>query len=901
MKKNFIILMITMLVINLILPTSISFADEGEWLQNGSFENDIWEDSSWVFEGEQVDDLNLQNSAYADNHVKPIEGDYAFNYWFPDTLLSSTSFEVKQTIPELPAGSYKLTAHSMGGVGEDGAGIELFAGEQVSEKFETTGYDDWQIVSLEFEMTETTSIDVGAIVSGQPSSWGYLDYIQLVENNNLGGVDPVESDIFVEKVEGLPADFINGVDISSILALEESGVVFYNDQGEEQDIFQTLSEAGVNYIRARIWNDPYDSNGNGYGGGNNDLDAAIEIGKRAAQYDMKLLANFHYSDFWADPAKQQAPKAWSNLNLEDKKTAVYEFTKDSLEKMIAAGVNVGMVQVGNETNSAFIGETNWNHITQLFNEGSKAVREVDSNIIIALHFTNPESAGRYETLAKTLDDYQVDYDVFASSYYPFWHGTLQNLTNVLQHVADTYDKDVMVVETSYTYTAEDGDGHENTAPSESGQTLDYPVSIQGQATAIRNVIDAVVNVGDAGIGVFYWEPAWLPVGPAEDLESNKEKWEQFGSGWASSYATEYDPEDAGEWFGGSAVDNQALFDFNGHPLESLNIFNYVKTGTTAPESIAEVRNITLKFTEGEEIKLPETVTAVYNSGRVDETPVTWEQATLEQISGIGIYTIGGITEDGYEVKATIEIMSKNHVLNPSFEDEDRSMWTIEHGEYPEHARFANNPADARTGNYSVHFFSEEEVNFNVYQTITDLEPGYYNLSMFIQGGDVHEGELYVYAETSDDEFREPTSVRGWGNWNEAAIEEILVTDGSITVGAIVEANGGAWGTIDDFYLSKVRDYEEPIDPDPDPEQESQPEPGHPDPDPDPVPDLQDPKEEKDDEATSPVNEKDDSDDEKKQSTLPQTATASFQYLAIGLLLLATGAAIYLYRKKRLNL
>ena len=86
--------------------------------------------------------------------------------------------------------------------------------------------------------------------------------------------------------------------------MENSGVTFYNEAGEEQDIFQTLSEAGVNYIRARIWNDPFDLDGNGYGGGNNDLETAIEIGQRATEHGMSLLVNFHYSDFWADPAKQ---------------------------------------------------------------------------------------------------------------------------------------------------------------------------------------------------------------------------------------------------------------------------------------------------------------------------------------------------------------------------------------------------------------------------------------------------------------------------------------------------------------------------------------------------------------------------------------------------------------------
>ncbi len=158
------------------------------------------------------------------------------------------------------------------------------------------------------------------------------------------GSKAAESGLFVEKVSGLHKDFIKGVDVSSIIALEESGVAFYNESGKKQDIFKTLKEAGVNYVRVRIWNDPYDANGNGYGGGNNDLKKAIQIGKRATANGMKLLADFHYSDFWADPAKQKAPKAWANLNFEDKKTALYQYTKQSLEAMKAAGINVGMVQ-----------------------------------------------------------------------------------------------------------------------------------------------------------------------------------------------------------------------------------------------------------------------------------------------------------------------------------------------------------------------------------------------------------------------------------------------------------------------------------------------------------------------------------------------------------------------------
>ncbi|MEC1488014.1 arabinogalactan endo-beta-1,4-galactanase [Bacillus subtilis] len=412
-----------------------------------------------------------------------------------------------------------------------------------------------------------------AIVWSACSSTGYAAAIEKEKHVS----ELRTEDLFVKKVEGMNKDFIKGADVSSVIALENSGVTFYNTSGKRQDIFTTLKQAGVNYVRVRIWNNPYDSNGNGYGGGNNDVQKAIEIGKRATANGMKVLADFHYSDFWADPAKQKVPKAWANLSFEAKKAKLYEYTKQSLQKMIKEGVDIGMVQVGNETTGGFAGETDWTKMCQLFNEGSRAVRETNSNILVALHFTNPETAGRYSFIAETLSKNKVDYDVFASSYYPFWHGTLQNLTSVLKAVANTYGKKVMVAETSYTYTAEDGDGHGNTAP-KSGQTLPYPISVQGQATAVRDVMEAVANTGKAGLGVFYWEPAWIPVGPKTQIEKNKVLWETYGSGWASSYAAEYDPEDAGKWYGGSAVDNQALFDFNGHPLPSLQVFQYAESG-----------------------------------------------------------------------------------------------------------------------------------------------------------------------------------------------------------------------------------------------------------------------------------------------------------------------------------
>ena len=146
-----------------------------------------------------------------------------------------------------------------------------------------------------------------------------------------------------------------GADVSSLISLEDSGVVFHGFDGAEQDMLKTLSEAGVNYIRVRVWNDPFDADGHGYGGGNCDINTAIALGKRAAQYGMGLLVDFHYSDFWADPSKQQAPKAWEDMDMEEKTTAIYDYTVQSLQALEQAGVKVGMVQIGNETTNGFCG------------------------------------------------------------------------------------------------------------------------------------------------------------------------------------------------------------------------------------------------------------------------------------------------------------------------------------------------------------------------------------------------------------------------------------------------------------------------------------------------------------------------------------------------------------------
>ncbi|MCM1307746.1 MAG: glycosyl hydrolase 53 family protein [Butyrivibrio sp.] len=618
------------------------------------------------------------------------------------------------------------------------------------------------------------------------------------------------SGIFVQKVENLPDDFIFGCDVSSLISQEKSGVVYYGDKGVEQDLLLTLAENGVNAVRIRVWNDPYDADGRGYGGGNNDVDTAIEIGKRATQYGMGCIIDFHYSDFWADPSKQMAPKAWADMDIEAKKTALYDFTYESLKKILDAGVNVTMVQLGNETTTGMSGETKKSAVCKLMASGGEAVRklqeEFERDILLAIHLTNPESPENYYSFAQLLNEFKVDYDVFGTSYYPYWHGSLDNLTEVLRTVADKYNKKAMVLEISYAYTYDDGDGSGNSI-SEGMTTAVFPyaVTVQGQADCIRDVTEAVVNIGEAGIGICYWEPAWIPV-PGTDYDSRFPVWEEYGSGWASSYSSDYDPDDAGKYYGGSSWDNQAMFDFEGKPLASLAVFRLMKEGATTDVRIDSVINPYFIVRIGDEVPLPEKVTAVYNNGETAEIDVSWD-ADFSQFEKLGTYAVKGTADSGsdkYGVTATVKIVELNYVENYSFEEEDASMWSISNiDDTTSELYIIDKQSDAVTGSKSLHFYSTSDggVNFTAEQEVKNLKAGSYKFSAVLHGSDITPQEIEIYAVSDGREYTQSVELTGWSEYQYPVIENISCESGTITVGARVKAPSGSWGNLDDFVLA----------------------------------------------------------------------------------------------------
>ena len=617
------------------------------------------------------------------------------------------------------------------------------------------------------------------------------------------------SDIYVKKVENLPDDFIMGMDASSVLAEEASGVKYYNFDGVEQDVFKTLAENGVNYIRVRIWNDPYDENGNGYGGGNCDIDTAVEIGKCATKYGMKLLVNFHYSDFWADPAKQMVPKAWAGMPIEEKTEALYQYTLESLKKLKKAGVDVGMVQIGNETNGAMCGEKIWFNMQYLFQAGAKAVREVFPEALVALHFANPEKVTHYDDYAKKLAYYNVDYDVFASSYYPFWHGTLDNLAQVLSDIANTYNKKVMVAETSYAFTAGDSDFSGNTIGDGGGIVKNYPFTQQGQANLVRDVIDTVANKTANGIGVFYWEGTWIGVG-GSSYEKNLALWEKHGSGWASSYAAEYDPDDAGKWHGGCAVDNQAFFDKDGKATEALKVFALVQNGNTPENKADAIEDTELIIDLNGDIILPETVNAVMRDNSKQAIPVTWEAVDTDAMKqgGTAKYTISG-TAGGMESTCYISMVEYNFLKNWSFEDGD-SEWTATVLDSFDELQVEDKVTDSLTGTKHYHFWgaSANTVEFTLEQNVENLKTGKYDYAISIMGGDGGATEIYAYVKINGEiQYKADSLITVYNEWHTAKIESIPYTEGdTISVGIYVKCAGpNAWGKIDDAMLNSVKE------------------------------------------------------------------------------------------------
>ncbi|ELY2621636.1 arabinogalactan endo-beta-1,4-galactanase [Cronobacter malonaticus] len=366
----------------------------------------------------------------------------------------------------------------------------------------------------------------------------------------------------------LPADFIKGADISTLPELERQGAKFYDADHKQQDALTILRENGVNYVRLRLWVDPKDSAGAPYGGGTNDLATTLALAKRVKAQGMRLLLDFHYSDFWTDPGKQFKPKAWENQNYDQLKTTIHDYTRDTIAEFKKAGVLPDMVQIGNEINGGILwpegkswgqGGGEFDRLAGLLNAAISGLREnltEGEQVKIMLHLAEGTKNDTFRWWFDEITKRQVPFDVIGLSMYTYWNGPISALKANMDDISKRYNKDVIVVEAAYAYTLENCDNAENSFQQKEEKEGGYPATVQGQYDYVHDLMQSVANVENhRGKGIFYWEPAWIAVP---------------GNTWATPAGMKYIHD---EWKTGNARENQAFFDCHGNVLPSVKVFN----------------------------------------------------------------------------------------------------------------------------------------------------------------------------------------------------------------------------------------------------------------------------------------------------------------------------------------
>jgi arabinogalactan endo-1,4-beta-galactosidase len=338
--------------------------------------------------------------------------------------------------------------------------------------------------------------------------------------------------------------FYYGADLSYVNEMEDCGAVYKDLNGLTKDPYKIFKEAGANIIRVRLWHNADWTNYSNY----EDVKKSIS---RAKEEGMKVLLDFHYSDTWADPSKQEIPEAWaSELN----NTVVlggllYNYTYKTLNDLAKANLLPDIVQVGNEINPMILQQgalkwpIDWDRNSYLINKGIKAVRDISAEknkeIGVMLHIAQPENGLWW--FEQATQNGVTDFDWIGLSYYPIWSDyTLDNVSGAFKTLINTYKKRLMVVETAYPFTMENADSANNILGSDA-LVSGYPATQKGQLEYLNKLKEIIENSG--GEGLIYWEPAWV----------------------STNCST--------LWGQGSHWDNATLFDFNNQSTLGMQFYN----------------------------------------------------------------------------------------------------------------------------------------------------------------------------------------------------------------------------------------------------------------------------------------------------------------------------------------
>ncbi|NOZ09197.1 MAG: antitoxin [FCB group bacterium] len=368
----------------------------------------------------------------------------------------------------------------------------------------------------------------------------------------------------IAQLRGVGGSLLKGVDSSLLDRVEDSGGIF-TVNGLPQDALTIFTDHGINMVRLKLWNNPAE--------GYNNLSHVLSMARRARDQGLGLLLDFHYSDTWADPAHQVKPAAWTDLDFSSLTDSLYQFTLAAVNALRDQNTSPAIVQIGNEISCGMLwddgrvcGSYNtdiqWDQLGILVDTAIQAVRDSTpsrDSTRICIHFDNGGNYGAAEWFFDRLIPRISDFEIIGLSYYPWWHGTLEEVSTSMNALHELYSKEILIVETAYPWTLEWSDGTDNIVGSENQLLEGFPATVEGQWNFLDQLIGEVSSIPDgAGAGLFYWAPDWISTGVYES------PWE-----------------------------NLTLFDFDGELLESVTAFEDGLTGDINGDGQIDITDVIL--------------------------------------------------------------------------------------------------------------------------------------------------------------------------------------------------------------------------------------------------------------------------------------------------------------------
>lgn len=406
--------------------------------------------------------------------------------------------------------------------------------------------------------------------------------------------------------------FLVGGDINWLTFLEDKGVQYFDENGTEKDAVQIMAENGANIVRLRLYNDP----GKGYGDGVDYLPAGyqnpediLKLAKRAKNKGMQIQLTFHYSDYWTNAETQLIPHEWkeevdklgTEATQEEKDARVeellYEFTKDFMQKMKDQGTEPEYVSFGNEMHTGLLfskGRKEYDYgstyrqsrLASLLTTANKAAKEVSPDTKVILHLDGAGQKKKYDMFFGNCKAYNIPYDVIGISYYPYWYPDVDvsELVEFCNYLVKQYDKDIMFMETGYSFVDKNLIGGQDTRFTDVGPyTNTFGQSKMGQKAFLEELFSSLKQtIGGRCLGDLYWDPIMI---------------QHEGVGWAYK-----ESDDSIEHNKNISI---TLFDTDGYKLPAQNCFKdngYIADTTAIAGKVSGINggnSVTIKVNDVE--------------------------------------------------------------------------------------------------------------------------------------------------------------------------------------------------------------------------------------------------------------------------------------------------------------